>query len=84
MSDCPGTASTETIRRMLRGDTIPARWETVEAVVQALCDLANWDSDGAWKYDGLSMSAKRHAKRYWHRALDEPDHLYEFSDEPPF
>ena len=38
--DLPGTASDETIRRMMHGKTVPAHWETVDAVLEALCDLA--------------------------------------------
>lgn len=82
--DHRGTASTETVRRMLRGDTVPAHWETVEAVVEALCALASWDADGPWKYEGHTTSARKHALRYWHRALDEPEKYYVWSDEAPF
>jgi hypothetical protein len=30
--DYRGTASPETIRRMLHGDSVPAKWKTVEPV----------------------------------------------------
>jgi hypothetical protein len=85
-----GTASTETVRRMLRGDSVP-RWETVEAVFEALCNLAEWDPDGQWKIDGTLGIGRTVMKRRWNRALDEPDYTYgpppgqfEFSDDPPF
>ncbi len=38
--DLAGTASRETIRRMLQGVSVPANWETVEAVLTVLCDRA--------------------------------------------
>ncbi|WP_125618698.1 helix-turn-helix domain-containing protein [Actinomadura sp. WAC 06369] len=43
--DRAGTASRETVRRMLRGQTIPPNWQTVEAVFAALCELAGVDPD---------------------------------------
>ena len=82
-SDYRATASTETVRRMLRGETIPANWETVEAVLGGLCELANWDPDGMWLYQGAESSAREHLLRAWHHALDAPDRFY-FADEPPF
>jgi hypothetical protein len=88
--DYRGTASTETVRRMLRGDSVP-RWETVEAVFEALCNLAGWDPDGQWKIDGNPGVGRTVMKRRWNRALDEPDYKYgpppgqfAFNDEPPF
>src|SRR5690349_17458254 len=38
--ELPGAASHETIRRTLRGQTIPTQWTTVEAILIALCDLS--------------------------------------------
>lgn len=83
-----GTASPETIRRMLRGTSIPAQWETVEAVLLVLCELGGWDPDGRMYHEGEPRTPRRHLERAWHRALDEPDKFYAqpvgFSDEPPF
>lgn len=96
MLGCNGRASTETIRRMLQGQTVPANWDNVLAVAQALGDLANWDLDLGLTSQSTD-STKRELMEAWHRALDEPDVLYGpieanpwagqplFSDdEPPF
>jgi hypothetical protein len=71
------TASKETLRKMLRGTTIPAKWPTVATVVVALCELADWDPDGSTTMtyaDGRQVqgSIMGHADELWHRALDEP------------
>src|SRR5580693_3357566 len=75
--DYAATASKETIRKMLRGNSIPAHWQTVEAVILALCDLAGWSqyhsvvmahSDGS-RVEGSVMYQ---AENLWHQALDEP------------
>ena len=82
--DLSGTASNETIRRMLHGTTVPAHWETVDAVLEALCDLAGTEAwhDIEWKR--VKGSRSWHLERLWHRALDEPDRYYPVEDEPPF
>jgi hypothetical protein len=72
------TASKETLRKMLRGTTIPANWPTVATVVVALCDLAGWEPDGSITMayaDGSQVEASvvEHADELWHRALDEPE-----------
>ncbi len=73
------TASTETIRRMLHGKTIPPRLETVEAVAEALCRLAGGgiDLDSQFYYKNTDSTLRGHLERTWHRALDEPDLVYE-------
>lgn len=92
-SELPGTASTETIRRMLRGATVPAHWETVEAVAVALGQLARIDLDSKWEWDDVEGSPRKQVERLWHRALDEPDVVYrstrtldpwDSDDSPPF
>ena len=98
--DYRGTASTETIRRMLRGATVPPRWEIVEAVYLTLCDLAGRDPNDNIYMDDNYATIKGHVENTWHRALNFPDNLYRqpaqvggttggsgdytFSDEPPF
>lgn len=82
-SELRGTASTETIRKMLRGDTVPAHWETVEAVTVALGRMAGIDLDDAnWQWDGVGGSPRKQVERLWHRALDEPDFFYGRSPDP--
>lgn len=78
-SDLPGTASPETIRRMLYGTTVPARWETVEAVYLTLCDLGGWgpDVDIYWEDTDERAAIRRRVEDRWHAALDDPDHFYQ-------
>ncbi len=73
----PATASKETIRKMLRGTSIPAHWQTVEAVILALCDLAGWTPDNRIMIERANgnieeASVKDFAENLWHQALDEP------------
>lgn len=71
--DLAGTASTETIRKMLRGTTVPAHWETVEALFAALCDLAGVDPHLRVTINDREASAQTHLENLWHKALDEPE-----------
>jgi hypothetical protein len=90
--DSPGTASTETIRRILRGKTVPVHWETVDAVFTALCLLAKVDPDedigDGWR--GETVTRRELVEGAWHRALDEPGRRAApindpwATDEPPF
>ena len=71
--DCAGTASTETIRRMLRGVSVPAHWQTVDAVLTALCQLAGVDPDAdiGDRYDDR-VTRRELIEHAWHEALDNP------------
>jgi hypothetical protein len=64
-SDVRGTASPEMIRRMLRGITVPSQWSTVEAVVTALCNMAEADPDLYFYWGNL--------QRAWNKILDDSD-----------
>lgn len=91
-----GTASKETIRRMLHGETVPANWETVEAVLEALCELADKDpdSEAPWWEDsfGAGPTFREVLTGAWNAALEAPSPSEApappprngFSDEPPF
>lgn len=78
-----GTASPETIRRMLLGLTVPSHWSTVDAVVITLCELAGIDPDqGSTRYyhDDESdeyyphqSSRRKDVEQAWHCVLDLPD-----------
>jgi hypothetical protein len=84
-SDLPGTASTETIRRMLRGTTVPAHWDTVDAVLVVLSDLAERHPNDRLTYERIEGTRRSHLERLWHKALDQPTLRYQaFPDEPPF
>lgn len=70
-----GSASRETIRRMLNGSTVPARWGNAEAVFLALCNLAGRDPNGM-RFDGDWNDDTTYAEEYlrrWNAALDEPE-----------
>lgn len=94
--DLRGTASTETIRRMLRGTTVPANWAIVEAVYLTFCDLAGLDPYWTVTYKEQQETISRLVTRAWHSALDNPDWYYgppeppadipgdPWTDEPPF
>jgi hypothetical protein len=78
--DLHGTASPETVRRMLLGTTVPARWAIVEAVYLTLCDLAGLEPDDAgpepdnpdpWDRDPPPSIHER-VENAWHRVLDDP------------
>jgi len=68
-SDPAATASPETIRRMLRGTTVPS-WRIVNEVVLALCRMANVDPD-AGGYD--EPSRRELVESRWNDALDNPE-----------
>jgi hypothetical protein len=75
-SDLPGTASTETIRRMLHGTTVPANWTTVEAVLEVLSELSGRTPDATLMYRGEARTGRKHLEHLWHEALDNPTPLY--------
>jgi hypothetical protein len=75
-SDLRGTASTETIRRMLNGTTVPRRWQIVEAVYLVLCGLAQRNPGDHIKIDERYMSIERHIEVAWQNALINPHLRY--------
>jgi hypothetical protein len=76
--DHPGTASPETIRRMLNGTTVPAHWPAVEAVLLAFCELSGRNPNAEYNHPGdrHRTSRRRELESTWHRALDFPDERY--------
>lgn len=88
-SDLPGTASHETVRRMLIGAVVPGRWETVDAVITVLCEMAKIDPDQPRDEDDYSSSRREDLESAWHKALDNPGVVYSdttdpWASEPPF
>ncbi|MEJ3750229.1 hypothetical protein WEI85_44100 [Actinomycetes bacterium KLBMP 9797] len=79
--DGHGTASHETVRRTLQGLTVPASWATIEAIVVALCDLADvdphsrrWASQESFNEEDDRTSIIDHVRKLWNKAIDdEPD-----------
>lgn len=85
-----GTASRETIRRMLLGEVVPAQWQTVNAVFLTLCMLAGRDPESP-RYPedryGDEWSCAQAMEKAWHAAIDDlpPDSYRPLADdEPPF
>ncbi len=82
-----GTASRETIRRMLNGTGIPTHWETVNAVFLALCELAEIDPTeqrGEDSYGDPSPSRVEQMATLWNGALDDEPPVHLSDDDIPF
>lgn len=93
-----GNASTETIRRMLRGLTVPAHWSTAQVAIFSLCDLAGYNpkEERENHFGDEHPSPEEHLRGLWNKALDDPNRGKPFkralddpwgagySDEPPF
>lgn len=71
--DLAGTASKETIRKMLHGETVPQRWENAKAVFLVLCEFGGIDPDTpvAEYYDAQSHLEQYH--ELWNKTFDEPE-----------
>ena len=71
--DLPGTASTETIRRVLTGVVVPRTWATVDAILQAFCALAERSPDeDRWPEDNWSeVTLRGELKKRWNAVLDD-------------
>ncbi|MEW2467932.1 hypothetical protein AB0919_23360 [Streptomyces sp. NPDC046994] len=68
------TASRETIRRMLRGETVPVSWQVVDGVLTVLCARASIDPDTE-RWEGGYDEAPTHRqnlRNLWNEALDAP------------
>ncbi|WP_194891305.1 hypothetical protein [Catenulispora pinisilvae] len=71
--DLRGTASKETARRILVGKTVPRRWETAEALIEALAHLAEVDLD--WRDDPEGQTSRERLQDRWDWALETlPNH----------
>ena len=68
-----GTASTETIRKMLKGQTVPVDWSRVRATLYVLCGMAGTDPKGYPEDSGYDPPTyEENLRRLWSRALDDP------------
>jgi hypothetical protein len=85
-----GTASTETIRRIMGGQMVPRNWRVIETILEALCDIGGrssdeerWqDDDDRWGRDQPTpWTFKSELKQRWNAALDQRQG--EDSDELP-
>jgi hypothetical protein len=70
------TASQETVRRLLRGKTLPTDWDRVYAVFFVLCEMGDIDPEAErWddRYNGEETNSQ-YLKGLWDTALEEePD-----------
>ncbi|MFJ2575222.1 hypothetical protein [Kitasatospora aureofaciens] len=64
-----GTASKETVRRLLLGLTLPT-WATVHVVYLALCRLAGTDPEATYLGEFGQVSYQRDLERAWNEAVD--------------
>ncbi len=73
-TDTGGTASTETIRKMLKGETVPVDWSRVQATLYVLCEMAGTDPNQPTEVYGYgdNPSAEQDLRRLWNQALDDP------------
>ncbi|WP_344866478.1 hypothetical protein [Planomonospora alba] len=83
--DLKASVSPETIRRVLQGILVPPRWDTVNAIYEALCHLGGTSPDAAdWtdvedpRDEGEWRQMRINLKFLWNHALDHPE-----PDEPP-
>jgi hypothetical protein len=75
-SDLHAAASPETIRRMLRGASVPRQWPIVKAVLVALCNIAKTDPDESFGGYRDDSTRREELEGKWHKALDNPDLRY--------
>ncbi|MEV6949562.1 hypothetical protein AB0N07_48235 [Streptomyces sp. NPDC051172] len=91
------TVSRETIRKMLRGMTVPLSWAVVNAVLTVLCERAFIDPDEEYHTGGYgddTSTRRQDLKHLWNEALDAPPPSpglpagwgggAPYADEPPF
>ena len=69
-----GTASTETIRKMFKGETVPVDWSRVRATLYVLCEMAGTDPKQPTEVYGYgdNPSAEQDLRDVSGEALDDP------------
>jgi hypothetical protein len=79
-----GTASTETIRRILSGTVVPRTWLTVETILEALCGLADRSvEEDRWPEDQWSDRTFRDVlKQRWNEVIDHEENLPQLPPRP--
>jgi hypothetical protein len=67
------TASSETVRRMLLGKTVPAQWPLIDAMIKVLSTRADVDPEISRGYfEGEEIPSRTEAiAQAWHAVLDE-------------
>jgi hypothetical protein len=84
-----GTASTETIRRVLTGITIPRIWPTVDTILEALCGIAGRSpNEDRWENQGYSNgyespTIRAEVKKVWNAMLDDYEQNEQMPSLPP-
>jgi hypothetical protein len=71
--DLKGTASSETIRKVLAGAVVPRAWFTVEAILEAFAALADRNlEEMRWPEDNWSeVTLRGELKKRWNAVLDD-------------
>jgi hypothetical protein len=93
--DLDGTASQETVRRVMKGGQLPRQWGTMYAVYAPLCALANVDPEVPYSFQLVDESADPHpqlegwkathkelVRDLWNCALDGQEPIYVISRMP--
>jgi hypothetical protein len=82
--DLRGTASTETIRKVLSGTVVPRTWFNVETILEALCGLADRSiEEDRWPDDNWSnRTFKDELKQRWNAVIDHEVQLPELPPRP--
>ncbi|MFI1152554.1 hypothetical protein [Streptomyces sp. NPDC020817] len=73
LDEMAGTASRETVRRILRGETVPTRWTTVVAVLYVFCNRSGINPDGmrySTTVDFPEISYENAVRQLWDQALE--------------
>ncbi len=83
-----GTASRETVRRILTQGSVPTRWTTVESIFMALCAMAQldpaadrWESSSSFDEIPSRLGAFRDA---WNEAVDEEEPIVRQAVDDPW
>ncbi|MFE7527321.1 hypothetical protein ACFU7Y_16605 [Kitasatospora sp. NPDC057542] len=91
----PGMASRETIRRMLKGETVPMRWSTVAAVLILFSERSGLNPSGVRSRTGWGNQTVTYGealRKLWNAALSDnengpvfgPPGGVPYTSEPPF
>jgi hypothetical protein len=74
-ADLPGTASRETVRRVMAGETL-STWNNVKSLFLVLCKMAGEDPSEPWHPGGFGDEEEprwRYFRWQWNQAIDVPE-----------
>ncbi|MEU5859210.1 hypothetical protein ABZ799_28190 [Nocardiopsis dassonvillei] len=73
-ANLPGTASRETVRRIMVGETL-STWNNVKSLFLVLCEMAGVDPSEVWRTDGFNGEEEPRWEFFrwqWNQAIDAP------------